>query len=591
MAADATTLRASNPDDASASIVVNPDTERLDAGFPGSDGRIALTIGVTGHRHLVEADLAAYRQRIEELFDDLHVRYPHTPLRVLSPLAEGADRLPVEIALARGYDVVAVLPLSADDYERDFADRVSAFRELIARIPPGNVFVLPAIPVAASFVAPGDDDAHRNAHYEQAGDFVASHCHVLLALWDGVANDLPGGTGEVVHYKLTGRGPHQPSIAELLELPDGGPVAWLKVRRMGHASSDASFGALQWLYPADRDASQFEAIYRQVDGFNALAMKRPTTATSALIGNASIALDHEQRAIASSFATADALSIHYRKVGDRVLKVLVALGIVMTLAYEAYSRLLPIRAMLGLYLGAFALVCVVYVWHRRIGGLQKHLDYRALAEGLRVRFFWSLAGIRTNVTDVYLRKQNDDLQWIREALRPATPTHGRSFTETDLVHRTWLLDQVAYFGASARRLNRTGRWTKLASLGFFAVGLIKTAALFVLWNDLDDMGGFGHWSVVTVGSLPIVGALIDALSDSMGYGARSKQHAILAGIFSRAADAYARVEARAGDRIEELRLLLAALGREALFENEDWLTLRRDRPMVLPPELRARPSP
>jgi len=138
-------------------------------------------------------------------------------------------------------------------------------------------------------------------------------------------------------------------------------------------------------------------------------------------------------------------------------------------------------------------------------------------------------------------------------------------------------------GISARA-SKTGRWVKLASLGFFAAGLLKTAVLFVMWKHLDEMGYLGHWSLVSVGSLPIVGALIESLSDSMGYAARAKQHAVLAGVFSRATLAYESLRARAGDQSRELRELLYGLGKEALIENADWLTLRRDRPLILPPE-------
>ena len=85
-----------------------------------------------------------------------------------------------------------------------------------------------------------------------------------------------------------------------------------------------------------------------------------------------------------------------------------------------------------------------------------------------------------------------------------------------------------------------------------------------------------------VGSLPIVGALIE--SDRMGYAARAKQHAILAGVFSRATLAYQNLRARVGDQTAELRELLYELGKEALAENADWLTLRRDLPLILPAE-------
>ena len=564
------------------------------------DGRIALTVGVTGHRHLRDQDLALHVECIEAFFDDLHARYPHTPLRVLSLLAEGADRLPVEVALARGYQVLVVLPLAMHDYERDFGDRVGAFRDLLARIPDENVFELP--PTASeqreyTFDAVHDPDRACSAHYEQAGHFVATHCHVLLALWDGVPNGLPGGTGEVVNYKLTGRSPTLPTAIEMIELPDSGPVAWLKVRRgdddraASSASPDAA-GEVQWLYPADRTRAEFDYVHQRIDEFNGVPARRrphvriPSSVTHSP-ARSTADLDDEQRTIARTFETADALSLHYRNVADRVLKLLVFFGVVMTLAYEAYSRLWPIREMLGVYLGAFALVCLVYVWHRNIGALQKQLDYRALAEGLRVQFFWSLAGVRRSATDLYLRKQNDELQWIREALRSAYPHHGRGYTDIDFVFKAWVKDQVEYFNASAKRLSKTGRWVKIASLGFFAAGLLKTAVLFVMWNHLDEMGYLGHWSLVSVGSLPIVGALIESLSDSMGYAARAKQHAVLAGVFSRATRAYESLRGRAGDQMTALRELLYELGKEALMENADWLTLRRDRPLILPLEEKA----
>ena len=247
-----------------------------------ADGRIALTVGVTGHRHLRDQDLALHVQRIEAFFDDLRARYPHTPLRVMSPLAEGADRLPVEIALARGYQVLAVLPLARRDYERDFDDRIGAFRDLLARIPDENVFELPTITrETRDDTAAEGHDSHRvrAAHYEQAGHFVATHCHVLLALWDGVPNALPGGTGEIVNYKLTGRSPTPPTAIEMIELPDSGPVAWLKVRRREDdggascASPDAA-GELQWLYPAGRTRAEFDYVHQRIDEFNGVPARR-----------------------------------------------------------------------------------------------------------------------------------------------------------------------------------------------------------------------------------------------------------------------------------------------------------------------------
>jgi hypothetical protein len=86
----------------------------------------------------------------------------------------------------------------------------------------------------------------------------------------------------------------------------------------------------------------------------------------------------------------------------------------------------------------------------------------------------------------------------------------------------------------------------------------------------------------SVASFPVVGALIGAYSERVGYETRAKQHAILASTFDRAAQAFQRLRETGRDETPAIRNLLADLGREALIENGDWVLLRRERPMVLP---------
>ena len=56
-------------------------------------------------------------------------------------------------------------------------------------------------------------------------------------------------------------------------------------------------------------------------------------------------------------------------------------------------------------------------WH---GSSQQVPGLPRLAEGLRVQFFWWLAGIHDSVADHYLRKQRGELDWIRQAIRMRT---------------------------------------------------------------------------------------------------------------------------------------------------------------------------
>ena len=105
---------------------------RLQAGGAGLSDRTErheLMIGVTGHRSFEMADTA---QRVDRLLDEIiDARRPV----VVSCLAEGADRMVADLVLARpDAGLAVVLPLPADDYERDFATdaSVAEFRALLA---------------------------------------------------------------------------------------------------------------------------------------------------------------------------------------------------------------------------------------------------------------------------------------------------------------------------------------------------------------------------------------------------------------------------------------------------------------------------
>jgi hypothetical protein len=68
-------------------------------------------------------------------------------------------------------------------------------------------------------------------------------------------------------------------------------------------------------------------------------------------------------------------------------------------------------------LGLVSLSLVIYWWRRgQLYGERSH-DARALAEGLRVQFSWSLAGLDQSVSANYMNRQRSELDWIRGAIR------------------------------------------------------------------------------------------------------------------------------------------------------------------------------
>jgi hypothetical protein len=161
----------------------------------------SLRLGVTGARALDPAQLA---RLTEQLADQLRAiaaharRYGVEPshLRLLSPLAEGADRLVAEAALAEGFSLTCPLPFQAAEYEKDFATEESRdqFRRLLARAD-GRVLALDG--------ARGD---YEERSYEAVGRLVVRNCDLLIAIWDGGPSKGRGGTSDIVHYSA-GFGP------------------------------------------------------------------------------------------------------------------------------------------------------------------------------------------------------------------------------------------------------------------------------------------------------------------------------------------------------------------------------------------------
>jgi hypothetical protein len=117
------------------------------------------------------------------VLDSIELSHPEQNFRLISPLAEGADRLVARQVLARpGSELLVPLPIPREEYLAN--DKLGdEFRALIARA--HEVIELP----------PAES---REASYERAGHYVLDHSDLLLALWNGEAASGRGGTGDIV---------------------------------------------------------------------------------------------------------------------------------------------------------------------------------------------------------------------------------------------------------------------------------------------------------------------------------------------------------------------------------------------------------
>jgi len=164
---------------------------------------LALNIGFTGHRPdgLQEADANQLKQQITAVFTSLssvtadllethsaQTRYNQTKpvLRLLSSLAEGADRIAAECALAADFKLQCPLPFERQSYTLTFKDQTTneTFFNLLER-------------AERIFELDGNIETDKMA-YRHVGRLVVHHADIMLAVWDGKIDETSVGTAGVI---------------------------------------------------------------------------------------------------------------------------------------------------------------------------------------------------------------------------------------------------------------------------------------------------------------------------------------------------------------------------------------------------------
>jgi hypothetical protein len=563
-------------------------------------GPLPLVIGVTGHRDLREEDREALEAQVRGVFAELRGRYRDTPVTLLTPLAEGADRLAARVALECNARLIVPLPMPRALYEADFQTPASLteFDSILQRAE--GWLELPLLPgnTEEKVRAYG---GHRDRQYAYVGAYIARHSQILVALWDGVASDAEGGTAQVVHFKLQGV-PERYALTDEVSSPldpvDSGPVYHIVTPRASNPRPTGNVASLIKLFPRgfERGAlaeASYHRIYARMNAFNRDALRlestlnqpRENSETSVMPAAAIERFSLPLRFMLDCYAMADALAIYFQAKTLLTLRALLTLSLLAAVFFQIYSQMEAKPWGLALlYMGALGVAYAWYLWAKRQDYENKYLDYRALAEGLRVQLFWRLAGLRYSVADHYLRKQRGELDWIRNALRvwnllemaihsPPTPQPALKCADSlQLILKHWLEDQYTYFSKVALRDHTKFQRIKKISYAFFLVGM----AMGVIKVFLSADNPF----LVAIGMAMIIAALLFGYAKSRALSEHAKQYGRMSIIFANA-KRHLEELMRAG-RYAKASALIEELGKEALVENGDWVLLHRERPLQVP---------
>lgn len=581
-------------------------------------GLLPLVLAVAGHRNLVEEDKEQLYQQVAAIFDELKRSYPSTPLRLLSGLAEGADRLVAQIALENQAELIAVLPMEQSFYEPDFEPDESRreFRELLGRST--KIISLPL--VDGNTRENIREQSRRDLQYEALGKYLISQCQILIALWDGNETMLRGGTSSIVNAQLgKKRGDFDFDPKHPLDDLETGPVYHIPTRRRSDPSP--LHESIEWrvLYHSafHQDTADlgkvYKRIYGRMDAFNNDAVQKFRQLVKERGQSADWLIPETVRrqftgtpleTVIEHYATADSLALHYQWRTVRSFKVLIFVcGLGGLLLFELSGHgAEEIRApALLLYL---LVISFAYAWYKLANFRElktRHLDYRALAEGLRLQFFWTLAGVKEQVADRYLPKQKTELDWIRNAIRLwSEPLSALSVTPDLTVAREyWIDDQRKFFeraaGQNKKRHASELLRTRVLLFGLVAIALIAAGWILLgwiwrmekfpdlpLWFSSDAFPGFNLHGllVIVMTMLPAIAGAMAAYSLKLAFSEQRKQYDRMYRLYRRGADCLDQAM-RQGDEALA-RDIIAELGKEALAENGDWVLLHRERKIEMP---------
>ena len=556
--------------------------------------RMPLVIGVTGHRDLVESEQAEIKERVRGFFVHMRERFPDLPLMVMTPLAEGADRIAAEVARELGVPIVVLLPMPEHLYQSDFeGDSLSEYqtmRELGERIE------LPLLPelTEEDVVAPG---VGRDLQYAQLGAYLAAHSHVLLAIWDGKASNAPGGTGHVIKFHqhdvidLIADGQHRSPIdftedeSDLVyhvvcsRLESGPPDPGLEPGRAYWFTRDEL--KPRTLYMPER----YSMVFQRMAEFSADLTRPVDPATFyPLLPEQELAeCGQGARDIDRLYHQADALADRYQRYYYRVIWATSLLALTAGVCFVSFADWPGIQAMLPPYILCVVLVLMLAGLDSRYSWQRKYLDYRVLAEGLRVQFYWAVAGVAMENPsrfshDSFLKRQDLELGWIRNVMRFAgfrSDSKDRSSSDelVQLCLQHWVQDQQSYYERKAIDRERRQRLTGAFNMSCFVL-LIAAAVILAVRTEI--VGAVpGDILIALMGLLPFAIAARQNQAFRMAESEMLAHFQHYVRIFKNAQNLMAKAP-----NLLVRKDILRAVGEAALEENGQWILRQRERPSV-----------
>jgi hypothetical protein len=549
-----------------------------------------IRIGVTGHRKLdhpaqvQSAVQAALESEIDNLYPEKsrhHLervrRAGTTPVsfRVLSPLAEGADRVVARAVLAQPLARLdVVLPLVIEDYLDDFATDQSRqeFRELLAHA--RKPVSLRTRRIQDDRSIPREQADLRREAYANVGQYVVDHCDVLIAVWDGEPSRGHGGTAEIVKYAQEQNRPIIRVWGDKFEV----------LNRDNNGLDASALDAIDQFNRQSIQPEQRNILTRAMD------QDHFETPESAKVIPANVR-EFVNRLLFPFYAQASIVAKESQNQFYRAGKYIYVLS-ASAVACAAFGVLF--RSIASIAFSA-EFVILIFMWQTLRQARRKHahpnwIEYRFLAERIRCGIFMAICGVEPKPIEVlpYMGHSQTVNDWtvrvfdeIWDRLPPLTRCRQEECPILNAyVREAWIDDQVKFHNHKKEREGQARE--RLARAGAIVLPVTIAASVLHLFTALwNPAAATSHWIALLHESLDqgfaFIALLFPAIAASLAGMEAQREHLRLE---KRSANMAPQLEqlnrqmASATDP-ERFESLLQQADEIMLRETQDWLMLMR----------------
>ena len=534
-----------------------------------------LRIGVTGHRALHDIPLLStclreflntgYLEAFTSEARQTLAKATNTPITfsIISPLAEGADRLVADVVLKHGGMLEALLPMPVDEYEKDFVTPESKreFREFLAQSQRVTV---------TECGAPLDDPSYRQNAYLRVGEETVARCDILIALWDGLPSRGIGGTADIVALALDQKKPVfivSTSQTGKVKLLNGGT---LQVKFISELDAFNSFP----INDAELEAccaSTYQEIFESAQS-EPLPKHFKEQVKTQLIP-----------AYCRASKIAEYYQGRYKRVG--LLGYIFSTLSVAFMAFAVVFAKHPLFSIPG-YIAELCLLASLYFMIHRAEHARVHpgwLENRALAERLRTAFYFVACCESPASGGGQKISYRQNQSWVDHAFRQiisSIPSLKRPESNSlqqycAFINTGWVQGQIKYHTKKTTELTAKNailkRWGLMCFKLAIAVSLVHLGfALYAVATGHHPEGLLlvleELLSIVAI-TLPAAGAAVG------GYRTLLEQSRIAARSRAMAQHLSSIIEQPMADTPEAFRRHLEQIQEVMLIESEDWLAL------------------